>query len=272
MPQTYDLAALIYNGIPNLSLLGAYVNRVHTVAKNGKISTGSVLLHGAYKFAPELTVTVYDYMIENFADHIGIRLTGAHDFDGFKVKYTAEYAAQNDPSLDDRKDPNLSALKGGIHPYNKIKQDSDYYNLNVTALYNGFIGGIGYEVLGDKGNGDNAFYTPLATLHAMNGWADVFLANTPKEGLKDFTVKLGYNFGAYGKIIGIYHDFKSDKKNSAGDDDLGSEIDIAYKYKINKNLGLLLKYADYNKGDDTFGYTDTTKYWIQLDYKFAASL
>ena len=271
MPQTYDLYALVYSGIPNLNLLGAYVTRVHRIFnsdsnpnpfKRTEFDTGSVLLHASYKFMPELTVTAYDYMIENLMDHIGIRLTGQVNVNDVKFKYAAEYAKQDDPSLDDKDDPGYSATR---------KQDSDYYNVNIAAMYNGFIGGLGYEVLGDKGNGDMPFSTPLATLHAMNGWADVFLA-TPNEGLKDFTVKLGYNFGAYGKLIGIYHDFKSDKKNSAGDDDLGSEIDVAYKYKVNKNLGLLLKYADYNKGDNSFGKKDTTKYWIQLDYKFSASL
>jgi len=241
------------------------VNRIFASDGDGPkkkhLKTGSVLLHGAYKFAPELTVTVYDYMIENLMDHIGIRLTGKVDLNGIKLGYTAEYAVQNDPSLDDKDD----------WPYTKLKQDADYYNLAVNASYQGFIGGIGYEVLSDKGKGDMAFNTPLATLHAMNGWADKFLS-TPDEGLKDLSIKLGYNFGEYGKIVGIYHDFKSDKKNSSGDDDLGSEIDIAYKYKINKNLGLLLKYADYSDGDASFGKKDTTKYWVQLDYKFSASL
>ncbi len=269
MPQTYDLAAVIYNGIPNLSLLGAYVWNVNRIfAKDGDgplnkhLKTGSVLLHAAYKFSPAITATVYDYMIENFADHIGIRLTGTYNLNGIKLKYTGEYAVQNDPSLDDSDHPLYSPTRS---------EDADYYNLNLAGAYNGFIAGIGYEVLSDKGDGDFAFWTPLATLHAMNGWADMFL-KTPDEGLEDLSIKLGYNFGAYGKIIGIYHDFQSDKKNTAGDDDLGSEIDVAYKYKINKNLGLLLKYADYNSGDASFNKPDTTKYWVQFDYKFAASL
>ncbi|BCD68878.1 porin [Nitratiruptor sp. YY09-18] len=269
MPQTYDLAALIYNGVENLSLLGAYVwnvNRIFATDGNGPLNkhmkTGSVLLHGAYKVAPELTITAYDYMVENFADHIGIRLTGKVDLNGVKVGYTAEYAVQNDPSLDDEDDPLYSPNR---------KQDTEYYNVAVNATYSGFIGGLGFEHLGDKGSGDFAFWTPLATLHAMNGWADMFL-KTPPEGLEDFTIKLGYNFGEYGKIIGIYHSFNADTDNSAGDDDLGNEIDIAYKYKINKNLGLLLKYANYSSGDDSFNKPDTTKYWIQLDYKFSASL
>ncbi len=267
MPQTYDLAAVVYNGIENLSLLGAYVNRVHRITKDGKLDTGSVLLHGSYKVMPELTVTAYDYMIQNFADHIGLRLTGKFNLDPVKLSYTAEYAVQNDPTMTDNDDPILVA---GVSDADKIEQDADYYNLNVGLKYEGFTAGVGYEVLSDKGDGDMPFWTPLATLHAMNGWADVFL-KTPNQGLKDLSFKLGYNFGAYGKLIGFYHDFSSDEDLN-GKDDLGSEIDVAYKYKITKGLGLLLKYANYDAGDAVFGKKDTTKYWIQLDYKFNAEM
>ncbi len=267
MPQTYDLAALVYNGIENLSLLGAYVNRVHRITKDGVLDTGSVLLHASYKVMPELTITAYDYMVENFADHIGIRLTGKTAFNDVKLHYAAEYAVQNDPSLTDNDDP---ILVPGVTDADKINQDADYYNLNVGLNYAGFIAGLGYEVLSDKGDGDMPFWTPLATLHAMNGWADVFL-KTPDQGLEDFTVKLGYNFGEYGKLIGIYHNFTADKELN-GQDDLGDEIDIAYKYKIAKGLGLLLKFANYDAGDAVFNKHDTTKYWVQLDYKFNAEM
>ena len=274
MPQTYDLAAVAYNGIENLSLLGAYVTQVNRIFNsdgngplNTHMSTGSVLLHASYKLVPELTLTAYDYMIENFADHIGIRATGKAKLDDITLKYTAEYAVQNDPSLDNEDDPLYSPNR---------KQDADYYNLALDATYDAFTAGIGYEVLSDKGDGDYAFWTPLATLHAMNGWADIFL-NTPDQGLDDLSVKLAYNAKEYGKIVGIYHDFKSDVDNTQGDDDLGNEVDIAYKYKINKNLGFLLKGAWYNAGDDSFldkngkiKYHDTTKYWVQLDYKFSS--
>ena len=274
MPQTYDLAAVIYNGIENLSLLGAYVWNVNRIfggethpnpALHKTLSTGSVLLHAAYKVSPALTITAYDYMIENLMDHIGIRLTGKFAFNDIKLSYTAEYAVQNDPSLDDSDDPLYVANR---------QQDTEYYNLNIAAKYNSFLAGIGFEHLGDAGSGSMPFSTPLATLHAMNGWADVFLS-TPPQGLEDLTVKLGYNFGGYGKIVGIYHSFQSDTDLVVGGrsyDDLGDELDVAYKYKINKNLGLLLKYADYNAGDAAFGKNDTTKYWVQLDYKFSAEL
>jgi len=263
MPQTYDLGAVVYNGIENLSLLGAYVTQVNTVLKDGKIDTGSVLLHGAYQYAPALKITLYDYMIQDFADHIGIRFTGNVDYSDMKFKYEAEYAKQNDPSITDEVDD--------------LDQDADYYKLGLDMNYAGFIVGAAYELLGEANGGAMEFYTPLATLHAHNGWADVFLKGTGTPyGLEDLSFKLGYNAGEYGKLIGIYHQFQSD----AASYDYGSEIDVAYSYKINKNLGLLLKGAFFS-GDDAVPESenpvlknayDVTKYWIQLDYKFSASL
>ncbi|NPA64752.1 MAG: hypothetical protein GXO16_07230, partial [Epsilonproteobacteria bacterium] len=112
-------------------------------------------------------------------------------------------------------------------------------------------------------------------LQALNGWADVFL-KTPDQGLEDLTLKVAYNAGEYGKLLGVYHKFSSD----AGSYDYGTELDLAYKYKITKGLGLLLKGAFY-KGDDKVpgspnailaNALDVTKYWIQLDYKFSGEL
>ncbi len=259
MPQTYDLAAGIYNGVENLSLLGAYVSRVNKVVQ-ASFDTSTVLLHASYKVMPELTLTAYDYMVASYADHIGIRATGKVKLDAATLKYEAEYAIQNDASLEEENQ-------------GKPNQDASYYKVAVDATMSGFTVGAGYEVLGEKGSGQNAFFTPLATLHAMNGWADVFLGGTPDEGLVDMTLKLGYNAGEFGKIVGIYHDFSSDVDQAGtGYDDLGSEIDVAYKYKINKGLGLLLKGAWYSEGDVGFSAKDRTKYWVQLDYKFHAEL
>ncbi|WP_457599584.1 hypothetical protein [Hydrogenimonas sp.] len=258
MPQTYDLAAGIYNGVENLSLLAAYVSRVNKVVQ-ATSDTNTVLLHASYKVMPELTVTAYDYMVASYADHIGIRATGKVKLDAATLKYEAEYAMQNDASMEE----------GNA---GKPTQDATYYKLAVDAMASGFTVGAGYEVLGEKGSGTNAFYTPLATLHAMNGWADVFLGGTPDEGLVDMTLKVGYNAGEMGKIVGVYHNFTSDVNNAAGQDDLGSEIDVAYKVKVAKGLGLLLKGAWYTAGDASFGKNDTTKYWVQLDYKFHAEL
>src|SRR3546814_3361296 len=48
----------------------------------------------------------------------------------------------------------------------------------------------------DLGNGVVAFQTPLATLHAFNGWADRFLS-TPGNGLEDIYVGVGGKHGQW---------------------------------------------------------------------------
>ncbi|WP_201352531.1 hypothetical protein [Hydrogenimonas urashimensis] len=274
MPQTYDLVAAIYNW-EGLNLLGAYVTRVNKVV-DAHLDTNSVLLHANYKFMPELDVTVYDYMISNFADHIGIRATGKFDLDAVKLNYEAEYAYQKDPTMDDDNEPLYN-------PDVTDDNDASYYRIGLYGNMSGFSAGIAYELLGaaDGGPGNYkglSFNTPLATLHKFNGWADKFLG-TPQEGLEDLIFKLGYNFGEYGKITGFYHIFSGDddiKSGTRSDDDLGSEFDVAYNYKITKDLGLLLKGAWYQEGGvparEVYGLTDTTKYWVQLDYKFHSEM
>ncbi len=262
MPQTYDAAAIINNSIENLSLMAAYVWRVNTVfdadtTKNvgSDFDTNSVLLHAAYTFMPELTLTAYDYIIEDYADTYGIAATGKIGMGGATISYRAEYAHQADPTNGDRLD-----INGNI-----LNVDADYYNLQATANISGFLVGAQYEVLGagDK-VGDPAFGTPLATLHAHNGWADMFLT-TPDDGLVDFNGMIGYKADWFGLAKVVYHDFSADR----GSADYGTEWDAIYKNKIPgvKGLSGMLKASWFNS--DNVNYVDTTKVWVMLDYKFS---
>jgi hypothetical protein len=247
MPQTYDAVAVVNNSIENLDLLGAYVWRVNRIfaddsLKPDVLHNEAVLLHAAYHFMPELTVTAYDYMVEDISDTYGLALTGKTKMAGASVSYRAEYATQQDSSIGDG------------------KADADYYNIEANMLMNGIIAGAQYEVLG--GDGNSAFQTPLATLHAHNGWADMFLG-TPPDGLVDLNFKLGYKAAGFGVFKVIYHDFSSDE----GSTDYGTEWDVVYKNKIPGVKGLtgLLKAASYSADDYK---EDTTKFWAMLDYKF----
>lgn len=263
MPQTYDLVSVAYQGIENLDLMAAYVWQVNRIfdreislpaLKVTDFDTNTVLLHAAYKVAPELTITAYDYMIASFADHIGIRATGETTLgNGVKLDYMAEYAKQADASL-----------KESSAPFDDLKpdQDADYYRFDLSGSYSGYTLGASYEVLGEAGNGTNSFNTPLATGHAMNGWADMFLG-TPADGLEDLSVKLGYSDTTLGNILGVYHKFDSD----AGSVDYGSEFDVVYTKNVMKNVDMMLKGAIYSDGDTNPLYVDTTKYWVMFDYK-----
>jgi hypothetical protein len=259
MPQTYDAVALVNNGIENLNLLAAYVWQVNRIfAKDSmpildsdrgdQFDTGSVLLHASYKFDDMLTLTGYGYLIQDLHDTWGIAATGKYGFDGGNLSYRAEYAVQTDPSFDDvLTDPTA---------------DADYYNIEANMVMNGIIAGAQYEVLGAGDDGNGPFSTPLATLHAHNGWADMFLG-TPADGLVDLNFKLGYKAAGFGVAKVIYHDFSSDR----GDTDYGTEWDVVYKNKIPGVKGVtgLLKAAFYNADEYK---VDTTKFWAMLDYKF----
>jgi len=121
---------------------------------------------------------------------------------------------------------------------------------------------IGYESLGgDAGRAGASFRTPLATLHAFNGWADVFLT-TPDQGLTD----------AYGGVKGkagswdwdlLYHDFHAE----SGSGGLGHELDGAVSRKFAGKYSVLFKAAWFDASLDA-GYADTTKLWVQLTADF----
>jgi len=253
MPQTYDMVAVTDNSIKNLNLTGGYVTRVNRITKDGKLDTNSVILNAAYTVVPELKVTPYAYLLSSIHDTFGIRATGKTAFSGVKLSYEAEYAIQNKATLKEES-------MGNVKP----DHEADYYKLGAKANYSDFFVSLNYEVLGEKeGSEGGAFNTPLATLHAMNGWADKFL-KTPAAGLVDTSLTVGYLSKKYGRLIGFFHNFESDD----GGLDYGSEFDLVYAYKLSKKLNLMAKGAFYKEGDDLKN-GDTNKYWLMLDYKFS---
>lgn len=259
MPQSFDAYALVDNSVDNLDLLAAYVTQVNTIKAGASDSfqTESVLLHASYKAMDALTVTGYGYLIGSLHDTYGVALTGK----AASINYRAEYASQTDASME-------TASLG------KPKADADYLNLQADMNMSGFLVGAQYETLSGTNGADNktAFTTPLATLHAHNGWADKFLA-TPSTGLVDVNIMVGYKAKGFGVAKAIYHDFSSD----VGSVDYGTEFDLLYKNSVPgvKNLTGLVKAAMYSAGDSVAAgntaalATDTTKFWLMLDYKFS---
>ena len=145
---------------------------------------------------------------------------------------------------------------------NPLPYDADYFNAQLGAGLFGFNFMAGYEELGSDG-GVAAFQTPLATLHAFNGWADTFLT-TPATGLRDYYVTVGRSIGVP-ILPGLkadltYHEFDSD----FGGLDYGHEWDASLGFKLGP-VGLLAKYANYQS--DGFA-VDTEKFWLQAEIGF----
>jgi len=174
----------------------------------------------------------------------GARFAGERPLDRFKLRYQLEYAYQED---------------SGNNPSG---YDADYFHAELGVGTGSLDAGLGYELL--SGDDDGRFVTPLATLHAFNGWADKFIAGgtgNPVGGLEDTYVNVSYTFGPYLAEV-RYHDFQSDYFG----DGLGQEVDLRFGRPLSKRLRGDLYYADFN-GEGDFSDTDlsdTRKFWVQL--------
>ena len=170
----------------------------------------------------------------------GLRYTNSMKADEFSIGYGAELAYQSDAHN------------------NTVDYSANYYRFDFSIGVKAFSPYLGYEVLG--GNADEAgeaFRTPLATLHAFNGWADKFLT-TPDAGLKDLFVGAKGKLGIMNWNI-VYHDFKAED----GSAKYGTELDASIGTSFAKNYGVLFKTAFFD-GEPGSGYDDTTKLWVQL--------
>jgi hypothetical protein len=64
-----------------------------------------------------------------------------------------------------------------------------------------------------------------------------------------------------------YHTFSSDEENTSGDSDLGSEWDFVVSKKVS-SVNLMVKYASYQQGDNSFAKSDTRKIWLTAAMAF----
>ncbi|MEO6076433.1 MAG: alginate export family protein [Dokdonella sp.] len=146
---------------------------------------------------------------------------------------------------------------------NPLSFSHNYWLLEPGYSVRGILFKIGWEHLG--GDGRHALQTPLATLHAFDGWADKFLT-TPAGGLEDRYVSVGGKFGQIGEgryaWAVAYHDYRADTA-TAGISNYGHEWNASLGFPLAKGLTALVKLADYRS--DGFA-RDTTKFWLQLEW------
>lgn len=240
--QTYDALTLENKSLPSTTVKYAHISNVnrffgedHPTLSDLRLS-GNLLnvTYGGFKAGK---VTGYGYLLDYDPGQaggfpitasnktFGLRFDGATPFNGWKLLYTAEAAQQSD-------------YKDGA-----ATVDADYYFGMLGAEYKGVQAKLNYEVLG--GDGVYGFATPLATLHAHNGWADKFLT-TPRDGLRDASLSVGGKL--YGtNLLAVYHQYSSDNLSY----DYGSEWNLQASRKFDKNITLLVKYANYSGDTNT---------------------
>ncbi|MEW6302787.1 MAG: alginate export family protein [Verrucomicrobiota bacterium] len=256
--QTYDGVSFESKALKDFNFFYGYlweVNRVFgdvpgLAAANRDFDADAHLFNVSYSGWKYGKIVAYSYLLafENSAANSsqtwGLSFAGSYTFDketNFKANYRAEYAHQADYRN---------------HPFT---YDADYYNLEGSADYKRFNVGGGYEVLGSD-RGIKGFATPLATLHAFNGWADIFLA-TPATGLRDIYAFAGVKLPGEIPLKVIYHKFDAD----FGSGDFGYEWDIVASRAIGKHWMAMLKYAYF---DGKAPFVDTQKLWAQVEFNF----
>ena len=255
--MSFDGAFIESAPLPGLELKYAYaynVNRAFTDRSPiGNFDGNFHLANLSYDVGTLGKVTTYGYwldMDDGFAQALSTRTFGANFAgsrpfgQGKKFSYEIEAAHQKDISN------------------NPFDIGVGYFRAEPSVTLGGFKARAGYEVLG--GNGQRGFQTPLALLHAYNGWADQFVV-TPANGLRDYYGEVVYS--ARGGVLAgtnftlAYHKFESD----VGNIDYGTEWNAQVTTKLFDKVNLLAKVALYD--DENFS-TDTTKFWLQLVTRF----
>ncbi|HFD12946.1 MAG TPA: hypothetical protein ENJ32_10830 [Crenotrichaceae bacterium] len=250
MEQTYDSVRLTNTSLPDTIVDFAYIWKQRDILSRN-VNMDSFVAHASYNGFEYGKITGYAYLLDydDAADSLAFRRsnhTYGLSFKGsaplvedIKLVYKAEYAHQ----WDFQKNPN--------------SYSTDYWNGELGFDIHGVTvkGGI-EQLAADNGVG---FQTPLATLHAFNGWADQFLA-TPADGLQDIYVSVGTTVQGI-KLLGVYHTFTDEDH----DVDYGQEFNALAVKKFGKHYQVLLKYAHYEA--DTFK-TDTDKFWLMTGMSF----
>lgn len=145
---------------------------------------------------------------------------------------------------------------------NKADYEAFYGHVKYTRKFDGFTFLAGMEYLED------GFVTPLATVHAYNGYADTFIGNrlglaNTWDGLADFYVGVDKKFGDVMTKARVHY-FTSDDLS----DTYGWELDLVGVKKLTEDLKLLGKAAYYLGEDGSPFANDLAQISIQLDYTF----
>ena len=243
--QTFDGYRVQYGAKDGLTIDYSFVYNVNRIfgpdSPNGDLQGDIHLLNVNYAYDSAHKFAAYAYELDFDSAHaISTRTLGvSYDGNLSGVKLHAAYATQSDT---------------GNNPSDFSAQ---YFALEAGMKVSAVNVGIGYESLGsDNGKG---FSTPLATLHKFQGFTDKFLG-TPAQGVNDLYVKAS---GKVGKLAltAVLHKLESDVDSI----DYGTELNLIAKYPLAKNVGLLLKYANYSADDYS---VDTNKTWAMLSFKF----
>jgi hypothetical protein len=254
--QTFDAVRVTTRAFEPMTVTWAWIDRVHRVFGDdspvGEWRSDSHLIHVEAP-TPAGRLTAYGYLLD-FANAPaqssatwGARLEGSRTLSpDWSALYAVEYARQSE---------------FGANP---ARFNLDYGQVSAGLKRGPVTGMLAIERL--DGDGAQAFQTPLATLHAFQGWADVFLT-TPRDGLRDLSLTATYAVaqppvGRNGVLTASWRDFH----DAGGSTRYGRELDVSARLVLDQHWAVEIKGARFEGAQSAFA--DRDKVWAALEYRY----
>jgi hypothetical protein len=254
--QTFDAVKVTTRAFEPLTVTWAWIDRVHRVFGDdspvGEWRSDSHLIHVEAP-TPAGKVTAYGYLLDfsNAAAQSsatwGARLEGSRNLSpDWSALYAVEYARQSE------------------YGANPARFDLDYGLVSAGLKRGPLTGILALERL--DGDGAQAFQTPLATLHAFQGWADVFLT-TPRDGLRDVSATVSYAVARppLGRSATLTASWR-DVRDADGSARYGRELDVSARLALDARWAVEIKGARFDGTQAAFA--DRDKVWAAVEYRF----
>ena len=251
--QTFDGVVVTNHSLAQTILTYGYFDQINRVFSDrhtqGKWRSASSIGNLSYRGFTAGTLTGYAYLLNlknlaaaNSCATYGVSFAGSSPLTAtLKLAYRAELAQQSD---------------AGTSPLN---YQANYYNSEIGLVAAAGSITLGHEVLGSDHN--VGFKTPLATLHAFNGWADLFLT-TPAAGLHDTSLKATTTLPGQLALIAWWHHFETATGSAA----LGEEFDAQASRKFSPAMTGLIKFAQFRPTGTL--WPAVKKIWLQVEYVY----
>ncbi|MBJ54069.1 MAG: uroporphyrinogen-III C-methyltransferase [Gammaproteobacteria bacterium] len=252
--QTYDAIDVAYKPAEQWQLNYAWVDDTQRIfgpeagVPAASLDSDHHILNARWTVSPAMELAAYHIALD-FDDAAalssattGLIVNGAFDVrENLRLDYRLEAAQQADAAN------------------NPVNFDVDYHHAGLGITHAGWRIGWAHESLGADSSAGVAMQTPLATLHAFQGWADKFLT-TPSAGMRD------NQFSVSGSVAGFalqlhHHDYQADGSGL----DYGKEWNMQIGRAIGSRYTLTAKFARYTA--EQFAQ-DTSKFWLMAEARF----
>lgn len=262
-PTSFDGITIKNDFFKDFEISYSFVNYINTCKNNifnidGRRKLSTHLFNVLWKNFMYGHITAYTYMNHdlsistNSQNTIGIRGIADENFrHQFDFGYTLELAYQNTQTNNPQQYSTLYLAMG-----------ADKHIMEICDAWL-LTGKLGYEFIGGHNGGapGRTFKFPLGTSYGFNGLAEGYNI-IPDGGLMDYYAALELDhLEVFKTTLGI-HIFQFAK--GSGQQLAGKEIDFDLSYKFNKNLNMLLRYAQLTAQNNST--VSTKRISAQLSY------